>query len=187
MVKKLTVLLILSLASVTFAKYPQNNAKPRPLSKAELLALIAGEAQPENVASEIRSCGLRFAPSNRYRALLKTAGAEPLVLAALDGARVASSGEPDATRDDSALLLHLSNAGGMIRAGQLDDATNELNASLASNDGKLETGFVMGIVLFDRQQWEAASEIYSEILKRDSDFPQVHTRLSGTYYSSGNP
>jgi hypothetical protein len=37
----------------------------------------------------------------------------------------------------------------MIRAGQYDDVANELAASLASNTGKSETGFVIVLILIN--------------------------------------
>jgi tetratricopeptide (TPR) repeat protein len=89
--------------------------------------------------------------------------------------------------NDLALSQHLSNAGKMIKAGRASDAENELAASRKGNSGKTESGFVMGLILMHRERWQEACEIYSEILRLDPDFPQVHTRLSNTYFNSGNP
>jgi tetratricopeptide (TPR) repeat protein len=117
--------------------------------------------------------------------LLKAAGADPNVFAALNTTKVASGEEPDSAAD-IVLLQHLSSAGQMIRAGQYDDAANEFTASLASNTGKSETGFVMGLILIDQQRWEQAGQVYAEILRQDPVFPELHTRLSHIYYNLGD-
>jgi hypothetical protein len=60
----------------------------KPLSASELLWLVAGSVLPENIVREIAVDGLTFRPNDSYRALLKTAGAEPKIMSALDFAKV---------------------------------------------------------------------------------------------------
>jgi hypothetical protein len=45
-------------------------SRARPLSKAELPALVAGDSLPENITYEIRTHGLRYAPTDRFKGLL---------------------------------------------------------------------------------------------------------------------
>jgi hypothetical protein len=59
-----------------------------PLRASELLGLVAGNALPENVAREIATDGLAFRPDDHYRALLKTAGVDAKILAAVSSAKV---------------------------------------------------------------------------------------------------
>jgi hypothetical protein len=126
--------LIFTLLIALVACRPANSA-PRPLTKGELLALVAGQSLPENIVSEIRSYGVSFTCDDKYTGLLKAASVDPRILAALHSAK-AMAGAPPEGSDDSAVLQHLSNAGRMIHAGQLDDATIELSASLNARVGK---------------------------------------------------
>ncbi|HTQ84697.1 MAG TPA: tetratricopeptide repeat protein, partial [Candidatus Solibacter sp.] len=187
------VILRLSLSSlailvVIFSLSAQSKPSPRPLSKSELLALVAGDVLPENVASDIGSNGLNFAPDDTYRSLLKTAGADARVLSAVDSAKVLTAGNP-ASPADANLLQHLSKAGSMIRASQYDEAAAEMSAALTPEMAKEKPaiGFVMGMVLIAEQNWEGAGEVYQEILRLDPDYPEVHSRLSLTYLNSGDP
>jgi tetratricopeptide (TPR) repeat protein len=183
--KKIAFSLFICLVFTIFGLCPSANSAPRPLRKSELLTLVAGGIIPENIVYDIHSKGLAFVPDESYKALLKSAGADAQVLAALNTAKTSSPEKADST-SGTELLQHLSRAGNLINAGQLDAAANELAASLDDVAGKPEVGFVMGMILIKRQQWEEAGQVYSEILRRDPDFPEVHVRLSLTYYQSGD-
>jgi tetratricopeptide (TPR) repeat protein len=167
------------------AKSSHQDFAPRPLSKSELLALVAGQSMPENIIYEIRTHGLLFTPTSTYKSLLETAGADPRILSALTDARITTPKQPEPA-DDSVLLQQLSQAGKLLNAGQLDDSANQLTNAMNNGLGRLELGFVMGMVLMDKNRYEEAGQIYSEIMDRDPAFPQVHTRLSNTYYNSGD-
>jgi len=161
------------------------HAAPRPLSRSELMALAAGEALPENIVGEIHSWGLNFVPDDAYKALLKDAGADSTVLAALNSAKV-TPGEKSVPEASAEFLQHLSRAGKLIRAAQYDDAASEVSAALTNDFEKSATGYVMGWILIKQQQLEKAFQVYSEVQKRDPDFPQVDTRLSYLYINGGD-
>lgn len=172
------------LACAFFFNFPSHSAPHSSLRKSELLALVAGDCLPENTVFEIRSRGLSFTPDDKYKSLLKDAGADPTVLAALGATKITN--EQSASTEDPALLQHLSSAGAKIRAGQLDEAARELTAALTGGSGASEIGFVQGMVLIDLKRFEEAGQVYLEILHEDPDFPQLHTRLSLTYFQSGD-
>jgi tetratricopeptide (TPR) repeat protein len=150
-----------------------------------LLALVAGRSLPENILYEIQAHGLSFTPGGGYKSLLKVAGADPRILNALSEAKVVP-GRQDEPADDSPLLQHLSSAGKRLEASQLDEAANDLTVAIRADEGQSELGFVMGMILVDQGRYQEAGQIYSEIAHRDPDFPQVHTRLSLTFYDSGD-
>src|SRR5260370_39678531 len=95
MQKKIICSSIILLVFTAFGSYLSANSSPRPLRKSELLALVAAGILPENTAYEIRSKGLSFVPDESYRALLKSAGADAKVFAALDSAKTSPSEQPD--------------------------------------------------------------------------------------------
>jgi len=135
------------------------------------------------VAHEIGVRGLNFDPDEDYRALLKTAGADATVMAALNKAKVtapASDGKPDRE-----LLKQLSSAVVLIRDKRYDEAGAELSRALESSFAGPETGFVMGEVLRRKEEFRQAAEVYAEVLRQDPDFPEVHTKVSYVLYRLG--
>ncbi len=161
---------------------PQTIAPP--LNKLELVAIVAGEIMPENVAYDLRSRGVDFVPDDAFRSLLKSAGADDRIMQALHAAK-ADSRNADEDAGDAPLLQHLSHAGSLIRAGKPDDAAQELTSSFAGGRGKSAIGFVVGVILGNQNRFPEANQIYSEILDNDPDFPEVHARLSWTSYQIG--
>ncbi|MGC0772676.1 MAG: tetratricopeptide repeat protein [Candidatus Acidiferrum sp.] len=177
-----TSIIFLSLLVFSSPLAPQTSAPP--LTKLELLAIVAGEIMPENVVYDLRSRGVDFVPDDAFRSLLKSAGADDRIMQALHAAKV-DSARADEDAGDTPLLQHLSHAGSLIRAGKPDDAAEELTSSFAGGRGKSAIGFVVGDILGSRNRFPEASQIYSEILDNDPDFPEVHTRLSWTSYQVG--
>src|ERR1700741_1536152 len=79
----LAVLTLVSLCGST--GYAQTPGKP--LTKGQLLALVAGNALSENVVRHVGVEGIGFRPSAEYRSLLVGAGADVAVLGAYDKAK----------------------------------------------------------------------------------------------------
>jgi hypothetical protein len=106
--KKISLVALICAVAVFAAFYaivgnPQRHSVPRPLSKSELLALVAGQSRQENIVSEIRTYGLLLTPTTKYKSLLETAGADPRILSALTDAKITPGKQPDPA-DDSSLL-----------------------------------------------------------------------------------
>lgn len=183
---KITYFLLIFMVYIAVGDGSKAQTTTHPVRRSELLALVAGDAMPENVIAEIQSRGVSFALDSSYTTLLKDAGGDPRILAALNTAKVANPQSPESS-ENPALLAHLSHAGHMIKAKQFDPAISELTGSLAtSNDGKVETGFVMGKILIEQQRDEEAGRVYAELLRLDPDFPELHTRLSYTSFNLGD-
>jgi hypothetical protein len=86
--------------------YSARAVPPHPLSKSDLLALVAGQVVPENIAFEIRSRGLAFTPDLAFSGLLKQADADSRVFVALSAAKTSSAGNP-ASEETRELLRHI--------------------------------------------------------------------------------
>lgn len=184
MQRKLSLTFLICLIGLACVSCSVARSGQRTLSKSELLALVAGEILSENVVFDIHSRGLSFVPDASYKSLLKSAGADDKVLAALDAAKTSPSGNTE-TASDKELLQHLSHAGSLIKSNQIDDAAAELTSSL-SGGNKSEVGFVVGLILIDQQRYPEAGKVYSRILAQDPDFPELHARLSLTYHETGD-
>ena len=147
------------------------------LSASELLALVAGQSLPESIVLDIQSRGLAFKPREGYRALLVDAGADARVLAAFDKAAPGTASDTTQTE----YLRHLATAGKLLRSKDYDSAARELTDALQTGDDT-SAAFVMGTVLADQERYPMASSVYAEIVERDPDFPEVHTKYSFALY-----
>jgi tetratricopeptide (TPR) repeat protein len=166
--------------------FMQAQTKKEPLSKSELIALVAGNSLNEDVVLEIEMRGLAFHPSDPYRSLVYEAGGDARVLAALGNAKIIEGGMGPDSDAVAQLLRHLSTAGKLIRTKQYDEATKELTAALQSGGGP-EAGFVMGKLLHNQEQWPQAALIYGEVLHQDPEFTEAHIKLSYILYRLGDP
>jgi tetratricopeptide (TPR) repeat protein len=164
---------------------PAQASRP-PLTDTELMALVAGNALSENIVREIASRGLAFQPSDRYRSLLQTAGADTVLLAAAGNAKIVSSGQTETnSRTGDQLLQHLATAGKLVRSKQYQEASEELSAALESGEGH-EAGFVMGESLRQQERWLEAEAVYEEVLRRAPDFLEARTKWSYVLYRGGD-
>lgn len=92
----------------------QTEAKPLPAG--ELLALVPGNALPENIVTVVNVDGLAFKPDNNYRAMLKMAGADATVLSALTSAKITGDqNAQDESGKDFLQVIECSNQPRIIR------------------------------------------------------------------------
>lgn len=183
---KVTATSIIFLGAMLFSSPLASQTPAPPLNKLEVLAIVAGEIMPENVAYDLRSRGVDFVPDDAFRSLLKSAGADDRILEALRNAKVDVK-NADEDSGDAPLLQHLSHAGSLMRAGKQDDAAEELTSSFSGGRGKSAVGFVVGDILAAQKRYPETGQVYSEILNNDPDFPEVHARLCFAYYEAGDP
>ena len=157
---------------------------PLPLRQSELLALVAGNALPENIVNEIHARGVAFRADDAYRVQLTEAGATSAVLAALKSAKpaVAASNQEKA---DPAVLAYLVAAAKLIKAHNYEAAGDELTAGLQGNFEKFEFGFVMGEILTQQENWPQAAAVYAEVLRQAPSFPEAHNKLSYALHRIG--
>lgn len=186
MCKKVILAALAFLVSITLSSSVAAQTSLPPLSKTQVLALVAGVTLPENVVYDLRSRGVDFVPDNDYCSLLKTAGATDGILQALRTAKV-DSANPDEDSADGPLLQHLSHVGSLIRSDKLDEAGEELTSSFSGGRGKSAVGFILGEILIDQSRYAEAGQIYSQILETEPSYPEVHVRLSLVYLNSNNP
>jgi tetratricopeptide (TPR) repeat protein len=156
-----------------------------PLRQTELLALVGGNALPENIVNEIRARGVAFRMDDSFRAQMTTAGATPSILAALGAAKTPAK-DASEEKPDQALLQHIATAAKQLKDKHYDEAADELTATLKGNFEKFEIGFVMGELLRQQENWGQAAAIYAEVLRQEPDFPEAHTKLSYVLYRTGN-
>jgi len=153
----------------------------QPLRDSEVLALVGGGALPENVVHEITGRGLGFRVTDEYRSQMKLAGAQAQILAALDSAKAVEEG-----KQHTELLQHMARAADLMHQKLYPESVKELNLALAASPGSSEVGFVMGELLRQREKWMEAASLYTEILDRDPDFPETHTKLAFVLYRLGD-
>jgi tetratricopeptide (TPR) repeat protein len=175
------VSILLVIFSVALRTRVAAQAAPEPLRASKLLALVAGNALPENIVNQIKTNGLAFRPDDAYRSLLKTAGADAIVLAALDRAKVSSQDSATAASGKD-ILQHIANAGASLKDKRYDEAAGELTSALTNGFKCAECGFVMGEALLEQQNWPESQAVYEQVLQQDPNFPEAHTKLSFIFY-----
>lgn len=185
MKRKFTILLISLVVCISGALCISAYPQPSGLSPVQLMALIAGGAFPENLSHDLESRGISFEPDDNFISLANTAGANPIVISALRNSKRVSS-PSSRTLSEQALLQRLSYAGSLIHSGDTQTAARDLSNSLSNPDAKSAAGFVIGEILIRDRRFAEAAEIYLRILQDNSDFPEIHSRLSFALTESDN-
>ncbi|MGB9121975.1 MAG: tetratricopeptide repeat protein [Candidatus Angelobacter sp.] len=169
---------------VSFASlYCQTDS--RPLTKSELLALVAGNTLSENIIHEVQTRGVAFRANDAFKAQLSAAGADANLLTAVAAAKPAHASDKADSETEIALQNQLSAAGRMMRAKQYEGAIRELTSALQAG-AHVEAGFVMGDVLRRQEVFDLAANVYQSILREDPGFPEVHTKLAYIFYRTGD-
>lgn len=158
-------------------------ASPRPLPASEVMALEAGGALSANLVHDIQVRGLGFKPSADFGELMKKAGADASVLAALETAKVTVKGE---AQPDQQLLQQLADAAVLMKNKQFHDAGEKLSEALDVSFARMETGFAMANLLTQVREFAKASAVYREILDVEPDFPEAHVKASFVLYRLGD-
>jgi 3-oxoacyl-[acyl-carrier-protein] synthase-3 len=157
---KLASLFLLVVSLLVSRTATASETSPRPLRQTELLALVAGNALPENIVNEIRTRGVAFRLDDSFRAQLTTVGATPSILAALGAAKapakVAAEDKPDPV-----LLQHIAAAAKLMQEKHYDEAADELTSTLKGNFEKFEIGVGSGA---HRKVVVIGSDVMSSIL-----------------------
>ena len=178
------LLVLFIVVFVSFASlYCQTDS--RPLTKSELLALVAGNALSENILHEVQTRGVAFRPNDAFKAQLSAAGADSALIGVVSNAKTSHVSDKADGETEMALQNHLSAAGKMLRAKQYQEATRELTAALQAG-AHIEAGFVMGEVLRCQEQFDLAASVYQSILSKDPGFPEVHTKLAYIFYRTND-
>jgi|GEM_PF-1414633 len=177
------VLLFCAAATMILAA-PQETRTP--LTATKLLALVAGNALPENIVVALDSRGLAFKPTEEYRTQLKQAGATAELLEAVNKATVHAGTVAEDAKQEPQRWQHLSVAGKLIHEEKYEEAEKEVTAAMQAGTEKGDAEFVMGEALRRQEQWAMASALYSEIVKQDEFFPEAQTKLSFVLYRLGD-
>lgn len=142
-----------------------NAANPKPLNADDILALVAGNALPQNIVHAISQDGLAFHPDNAFRAQLTAIDADPSIVSAVNSASVApGAASLDQTEHD--ILQHYVNAAKKIKSKDYQGAYDELVAVAKSSIRDAGAGFVMGDVLRAEERYDGAAAVYLAVLNR---------------------
>ena len=73
----------------------------------------------------------------------------------------------DETADVAALTLQLDQARDFFRSGQLDEALSTVHAILANSPNSADTQYLLGQILFAREEWTEAEQAFEHALNED--------------------
>jgi hypothetical protein len=91
--KKLIIAVSVALIVMISGSFIFARPRKRPLTKMEVLALVAGHVFPANIVRDIQARGIAFTTDDNFNSLMTTAGAAP-------------PAESPARRDASGILAH---------------------------------------------------------------------------------
>jgi tetratricopeptide (TPR) repeat protein len=157
----------------------------KPLRASELLSLVAGNCLPENIVADINADHLAFRPDDFYRALLKSAGADPTILTALNSAKVDIEQSPEEESGKN-LLQELGSAASEINSEHYYQASDDLKAALTTSLNGADSYFVVGDLLRRQSDWEYSIAAYKHVLSEDANFPEAHAKLSFVLCKAGD-
>ena len=160
-------------------------AQKKPLDATTLLALVAGNALPENIVAILGTRGLAFTPTEGYKTQLSTAGATAEVLRAVNKATVRPGAEEEHPMQEIDGRQHLALAGNLIRNNQYEGAKKEVAAAFRVSGRKPAAGFVMAELLRRREEWVVGATVLEEVARYEPDFPELRTKLSFLLYRAG--
>jgi tetratricopeptide (TPR) repeat protein len=100
---------------------------PEPLSKVDVVALLAAGSRTDYLVNLARARGIRFAMDEQFTDLLKSAGADELLLITLRAIRSQPQAESDQERQ---ALPHLANCAAASRHGSYSNHETECTAAL---------------------------------------------------------
>lgn len=156
-------------------------AAAEPVTQSRLVALVSGNALPEDVAARIQNFGLAFTPDPAYHRLLQSAGADPRILTALDTAKVSQNATSSAPLD-GASLQRLADAGPLLAQKKYEDAASAVSDAMAKGVPESDCGFVMGEILRQREDFPQARAVYAKLSEESRNFPEAQVKLSYVMY-----
>lgn len=174
---------LIAVLSPSLSMFCADQYPKRPLNDRVVVALVAGSSLPESVAADVRDHGLTFHASDQYLSRLKQVGADPMVIAVLQKARVIAT-EGTSHADDSTVLEHLFLAAEKMKANKLMDAAIQLTSASDNIEDHPELAFVMGEVMRREEGFVQSVQLYSRLVDIDPEFPEVHTKLSLVLYKT---
>lgn len=127
---------------------------------------------------------MAFRVTDEYRSQLRLAGADAQVRAALDGAKEGVKSADD--KQPPEVMHHMARAADLMSHKGYTDAAKELSLALTLSSDTSEVGFVMGELLRQQEKWPQAASVYFEVLDRNPDFPEAHTKLAFVLYYLGD-
>lgn len=157
---RLLVSMILLLA-LGLAAAPQTIKKP--LTKDQVMDLVKGSVSSAEVATLVRENGIDFEPTEEYIRALRSAGAETVLVDALNAAKVVKPPAPvvapkvvqPPVQDVAALARqHVKAASALVGTGDIEGAIALYQKALQENPGDAEAHCLLGIAFGKKKDWQ---------------------------------
>jgi len=193
---------LFTLLLTPFALFQAPSPISKPLTRVDVLALVAGAVPSERVAKYVEKRGITFQPGDEYFDILKATGAEEPVFAALRKAQAAatdsggtpagvkhpepSGPSPEMAAKESAILEHLVRG---IELKQRRSYPDALEASRAASQLDPENPFLRYYLsTFPSQpDREPVSRELREAIRLDPEFAEAHLALAQVLRTKSDP
>jgi Flp pilus assembly protein TadD len=165
-----------------------DSAQSQPLSRAQILGLLAGEVSNRRIATLVKARGLDFQPTPRYLRDLRRAGADRSLLATVRSAPVNSTGRHPATTSEISELEEscLTKGARLIRQRLYRQAERRYRAGLRATPDDPTLQFALAYALEAQGKWPEAAAEYRAMLRADPNNPFAGNNLAVTLAKGGN-
>ncbi|MBZ5669522.1 MAG: SUMF1/EgtB/PvdO family nonheme iron enzyme [Acidobacteriia bacterium] len=145
---RLLILLVL-LSTLGLAATPQ--ATKKPLTREQVMSLVKGSVPSARVAELVRENSIDFEPTEEYFRLLRSAGAEPVLIEAL---RASSANKPPSQDAAAQAKQRIKGASALMDTGDIDGAIALYQEAIRTSPGDSEAHRLLGLALGKKKDWQ---------------------------------
>jgi len=157
----------------------------KPLTRAQLMGLVAGGVPSKRVAALVAEHGIAFRPTPEFLTDLKSAGASDELLSALGTARSSAiSSEGAAHKSASAPPAGRSAPPDQLR--QLQEAEQQYRTAEVARPQDPSVHFALGRVLAQEGKWSEAAAQYAAVTSTEPSDAAAHNNLALALRKSGD-
>jgi tetratricopeptide (TPR) repeat protein len=178
---RLIVFSALILVFVLLAEVPAQAERAKPVTERQLLSWIIADIPVFNLQSELKIRGVNFALDDTWRASLKQAGANALLLNALEKIQPAASpAPPDELADRLFRVVR------EVNTKRYEAAQMHMTALTRENRTNADLQIALGGTMGKQDSWGEAILAFMEAVRLDPDSVFAHELLSYSSYRTGN-
>ena len=179
---------LIVLAVNALPRVTPESARSTPLSRVQILGLVAGGVSNRRVSTLVKERGINYHPTSRYLRNLRQAGADPLLIATVRSAKTSSiGGAPASTGGNSEVEEScLSSGARLMRRRLYRQAERTYRAELRTNPHDPTVQFALAYALQAQDRWPEAAAEYREVLRADPSDPFATNNLAVVLAKTGD-
>jgi tetratricopeptide (TPR) repeat protein len=159
---------------------PQTTKKP--LTKDQVMELVKSSVASARVADLVRVRGIDFDPTEEYFQVLRSAGAEQVLIDALVAAKPAKPPAPDPAAQAK---QHIKGANALLDTGDIDGAIALYQMAIQERPGDSEAHRLLGIAFGKKKDWQRDVAEQRAAILLNPDDSAAKDELATALHSAG--